>query len=174
MDVEPFKDGFLLLRYLTGVEGDDLTQGVLGEGAQRTDAEEIVIRLDAAGARMLDVDDNDDVELLEDGLLILRYLLGVRGDQLVSGALGEGAQRTDAGEIVDYLNEFAISSRSGGDGSEEGEEGDRQIVSTSPASQIISRGDIFSFDVSYTTIRSTQLSTGLHCDSITIPRWLHM
>ena len=51
---------------------------------------------------VLDIDGNGLVEATSDGLLLLRYLLGLRGSALTSGALGVCASR-DAAAIESYL-----------------------------------------------------------------------
>jgi hypothetical protein len=51
----------------------------------------------------LDIDGNGKLEGATDGLLIVRYLLGIRGAALVSGALGAGATRTLPADIESYL-----------------------------------------------------------------------
>ena len=52
----------------------------------------------------LDVDGNGEAEGYADGLLIVRYLLGIPGTNLISGVIGEGATRTTADAIVGYLD----------------------------------------------------------------------
>ena len=52
---------------------------------------------------VLDVDQNRVVDTQTDSLLITRYLLGLRGDALVAGALGANAQRTNAQAIEIYI-----------------------------------------------------------------------
>ena len=42
---------------------------------------------------VLDVDGNELVEPLTDGLLLLRYQFGLRGQPLIEGAVGNGATR---------------------------------------------------------------------------------
>ena len=50
-----------------------------------------------------DVDANGAVEALTDGMLLIRYLLGVRGDALTAGALGNCASRTLAADIEAHI-----------------------------------------------------------------------
>ena len=57
----------------------------------------------AAGARVFDVDGNGKTEALTDGLLGLRYLFGLRGAELVRGAVGNDAARTSAAAIESYI-----------------------------------------------------------------------
>jgi Reeler domain len=81
-------DGILVVRYLLGLRGTSLTLGVKGRTALRTDSEiETQIEfLRTSGA--LDVDGDTQTRPETDGLLIVRYLLGYRGQALVQGANG--------------------------------------------------------------------------------------
>ena len=42
---------------------------------------------------LLDVDGNGKVEAVTDGLMLIRYLFGLRGPSLIAGAIGTGATR---------------------------------------------------------------------------------
>ena len=53
--------------------------------------------------KLLDVDGNDKVDALTDGLLILRYSFGLTGDSLIVGVVAEDATRNSAEEIEAYL-----------------------------------------------------------------------
>ena len=53
--------------------------------------------------QLLDIDDNGKVDALTDGIIILRYVFGLRGDQLINGVVAEDATRTTAEEIEAYL-----------------------------------------------------------------------
>ena len=99
-------DGVLIVRYLFGVTGAQLTDGALGTGAVRTDAADIIVYLEPGLTTMLDVDANGEAGALTDGVLIVRYLFGVTGTQLTDGALGTGALRTDSTEIIAFLDGF--------------------------------------------------------------------
>lgn len=52
----------------------------------------------------LDIDGNGVVEATTDGLLVLRYLLGLRGSALTIGAIGTCPGRADPVEIKNYLD----------------------------------------------------------------------
>jgi hypothetical protein len=60
--------------------------------------------LPPCGSGCLDVDLDGAIGPLTDGLLILRYLFGFTGPALVTGALGNGAARTDPAAIDAYLD----------------------------------------------------------------------
>ena len=51
----------------------------------------------------LDIDGDDALLPLSDGLLVLRYLFGFSGTTLTTGAVGAGCTRCDAAAIVPYL-----------------------------------------------------------------------
>ena len=52
-----------------------------------------------------DLDGDDQSKPLTDGLLLIRYLFGFSGDSLISGAIGDGAERDTAEEVEAYINE---------------------------------------------------------------------
>ena len=95
-------DGLLILRYLFGLTGAALTNNAIGPGAQRTDPAQIIAYLNGI-APLLDIDANGNTSALTDGLMILRYMFGLRGAGLISGAMGSGATRTSAPQIEAYL-----------------------------------------------------------------------
>ena len=97
-------DGLLAARYLLGLRGAALTQGVTFDGgAQRTDPTAISNYLDEVSP-LLDIDDDTHNYLSTDGLLIVRYLLGIRGAALTQGAQGApGASRVNFTDVQNYL-----------------------------------------------------------------------
>ena len=95
-------DGLLIFRYLSGLTGPSLTTGALGGTATWTDPDAIKTHLD--GIRpALDIDGNGTADALTDGLLIIRYLFGLRGPALIAGAVGPLATRKTAADIEAYL-----------------------------------------------------------------------
>lgn len=52
----------------------------------------------------LDIDGNGETDALTDGILAIRYLFGFSGDILIDNVIGEGATRTTALEITNYLD----------------------------------------------------------------------
>jgi hypothetical protein len=99
---DPITDGLLVLRYLFGIRDSSLTGNALGINAPRKTPQEITDYLDWVRTA-LDVDQNSVPDALTDGLMILRYLSDVRGDALISGAIGTLAQRTAVIDIENYL-----------------------------------------------------------------------
>jgi hypothetical protein len=95
-------DGLLILRYLFGLTGTALTDSVVGGTATRTDPAVLKTYLDGIRAQ-LDIDGNGQTNALTDGLLILRYLFGVRGDLLVADAFDPLGSRKTAVDIEAYI-----------------------------------------------------------------------
>ena len=56
------------------------------------------------------IDGSGDVTALTDGLLLIRYFFGFRGDSLICGAVGTDATRTTSSEIEDYIKARVPSS----------------------------------------------------------------
>jgi len=100
-EYDALTDGLVVLRYLFGLTGNALVNGAVGSGATRKDAAAILSYLHTVRTK-LDVDDNNQTDALGDGLMILRYLFGLRGTALVSGAIGQGSIK-DAAQIGTYI-----------------------------------------------------------------------
>ena len=98
-------DGLLLLRYLFGFRGETLINGAVGFGATLTTAIQIEANLREMSAVEGDIDGNGSVDALTDGLLLLRYLFGFRGDTLTNGAIGANATRSSNAAIEAYLQQ---------------------------------------------------------------------
>jgi hypothetical protein len=95
-------DGLLVLRHLFGFTGSTLINNAVGPGCARCTANDIashLVELDF----VLDIDKNNDLAALSDGLLVLRYLFGFSGATLTGGAVGPGCGRCDAAAITPYL-----------------------------------------------------------------------
>jgi plastocyanin len=56
-----------------------------------------------ANPAVLDIDGNGQVDAATDGLLVVRYLIGLRGDGLINGAMGNCPGRATAMSIETYL-----------------------------------------------------------------------
>ena len=99
---DPPTDALLVLRYMFGVTGPLLTSGALGGTSTRTDPAAIKAYLD--GMRLaLDIDGDGTVDALTDGLLIMRYILGLRGQALIVNAVAPYAARKTAPEIEQVI-----------------------------------------------------------------------
>jgi hypothetical protein len=100
-------DGLLTMRYLFGFRGNALIADAVAPDAQRSTAADIEVYLAlAANAAMLDIDGNGAQDALTDGLLIVRYLFGFRGDTLIDSAVAPDATRTTTEEIQAFITSF--------------------------------------------------------------------
>ena len=95
-------DGLLILRYMFGFSGEQLISGSLATNALYSSASLIEARIAGLGNR-IDIDGDNQLDALTDGLLILRYLLDFKEAALTGGALSEGALRVDPAAIEAYL-----------------------------------------------------------------------
>jgi len=103
---DPLTDGLLVMRYLFGITGPELTDSAIGTGnppPTRTLPAEIAGYLQDIEP-YLDADLNGEIDPLTDGLLIFRYLSGIRGDALKNSTLAPDASRTSATDIANYLD----------------------------------------------------------------------
>jgi len=97
-------DGLLILRKIFGFTGSSLTNNAIATDASRKTATDIQNYLQKGidnGA--LDIDANGKVEALTDGLLVLRYLFGFKGESLVNNAIASDATRQNASDVEAYL-----------------------------------------------------------------------
>jgi len=93
-------DGLMILRYLFSLNA--VVNGALGPNATRTTDAAVIQHLTNIKP-LLDVDGNGQADALSDGLMILRYLFGLRGPTLTANAIGSGAMRTTPAAIESYL-----------------------------------------------------------------------
>ncbi len=91
-ELEPLTDGLLVLRHLFGFSGSSLTEGVIADGAERSDVIEVQSHLESY-ALYLDIDGDGRTDALTDGLLVLRQLFGFQGYNMTEGAIGTTAMR---------------------------------------------------------------------------------
>jgi len=98
--INALTDGLLALRWMLGMTGTAATNGVLGPLAQRTLPADIATHLNA---QMLDIDGDSSVDVATDGLLLLRALLGLRGNAVTANAVSPCATRTTWTDIRPHL-----------------------------------------------------------------------
>ena len=104
LQAQPLTDGLLVIRHLFGFSGDSLISGAVSGEAGRDSSEAIAGYLTDADSQ-LDIDGDGESKPLTDGLLLIRYLFGFSGDSLISGAIGDGAERDTAEEVEAYIKE---------------------------------------------------------------------
>ena len=95
-------DGLLMLRHMFGLTDAALITGTVATDAQYKTAVEIQERISLLGD-LADVDGYGEIDALTDGLIVLRYLFGLRGDSLVAGVVASNATRTSHEAIEAHL-----------------------------------------------------------------------
>ncbi len=97
---DPLTDGLLVVRYLFGLTGPALTTHA-NAGAMNDQA--ILGRLIDLKP-LLDIDGDGRADPWTDGMLLVRYLAGIRGSELIAGAINlSAAKRTTATAIANYI-----------------------------------------------------------------------
>jgi hypothetical protein len=90
-----------MLRYMFGLRDEDLLDSVVADDTPLTD-EDIKARIENM-YQNADIDNSNEVDALTDGLLLLRYLFGLRGDSLITAVVAETAERSTATAIESYI-----------------------------------------------------------------------
>jgi hypothetical protein len=100
-EVDALTDGLLLLRYAFGLRGDNLTAEAMAHSSVMTSHE--VEQAIQDSSQMNDIDGDGVINALTDGLLLLRYLFGLRGDDLIHEVVSETATRHTEGAVMQHL-----------------------------------------------------------------------
>lgn len=102
-NADALTDGLLILRHAFGLRGSDLTNDAVALTSSLS-TNQIESELQLAQS-ILDIDNNGQVDALTDGLLFLRYLFGLNGNDLIGDAVAINANRSTAAEIVAYIEQ---------------------------------------------------------------------
>jgi hypothetical protein len=95
-------DGLMLLRYTFGIRDFNLTANAMSGNSTRSIDE--VVESVTRSEPVADIDGNGSSDALTDGLMLLRYLFGLRGENLVVGAISANATRTNQEMVEEYIN----------------------------------------------------------------------
>lgn len=101
-------DGLLILRYLFGFRGSALVDSIVDLNTCGCTVGQIETTLASHQRSLLDADGNANVDALTDGVLILRRLFGLAGDELVSGAVAHNCQRCSAAQIQAFVDRHRL------------------------------------------------------------------
>jgi hypothetical protein len=94
-------DGLILLRYGFDLHGENLISGVMHPDSTMT-AAEVEAKIENATS-IIDIDMDGEFGALTDGLLVLRYLFDLSGQNLIDGVISTTATRTSIEEITQHL-----------------------------------------------------------------------
>lgn len=109
-EADALTDGLLLLRYMFALRGDDLTNGAVASNSPMTMQQVQDVMASISG--IADLDGNGDIDALTDGLLLIRYLFGLSGGDLISGSISSNATRSTSDQIVQYIESLMPESLS--------------------------------------------------------------
>ena len=94
-------DGLMLLRYTFGIQDLRMTESAISANATLS-ATQVVEGMTRA-LQITDIDGNGSTDALTDGLMLMRYLFGLRGDALILDSVSSDATRTSAEAIEQYI-----------------------------------------------------------------------
>ena len=92
------------MRYAFGLRGENLTNASISLGSSIL-PEEVEANVEQAESNA-DIDKNGTLDALTDGLLLLRYAFGLRGENLVANSIASDATRTSAEDIEAYIESY--------------------------------------------------------------------
>jgi hypothetical protein len=97
-------DGLLFIRYMFGSRDQSLILDVVASDCASCSADQLESILEQCGtAGTSDIDGNGEIDALTDGLLIIRYLFGNRGDALIQDSVASDCSRCSVSEIETYI-----------------------------------------------------------------------
>ncbi len=109
-NLDALTDGLLLMRHLFNLTGNALIENAVSADAQRSDAGELSAYLESAECQQyFDIDGDEQTDALTDGLIIIRYLFGFHGSELIQNAISNNATRTTVRAITSLLNAKKLS-----------------------------------------------------------------
>jgi hypothetical protein len=100
-NLDALTDGLLLLRYTFGLRSESLTSSAISAESALSQAE-VESNIEQA-LSIADIDNSGAVDALTDGLMLLRYAFGLRGESLISGAVSTQGLRNSATDIEAYI-----------------------------------------------------------------------
>jgi subtilisin family serine protease len=95
-------DGLMIARFLFGMNAAGIASGATAPDAAVTAPATLFARLQDLRP-LFDIDGNGQTEPLHDGILLIRYLFGLRGERLIADALAPDARRVDPASIEMYI-----------------------------------------------------------------------
>jgi hypothetical protein len=102
--IEAFSDGLFVLRAMLGMPAAVNEVSPVNVCARRAAPDRTTFVNSQIASLKYDIDGNGSVSAATDGLLLMRALLGFKGDAVTNGALGIGASRQNWDSIRSYLS----------------------------------------------------------------------
>ncbi len=103
-DLQPLTDALLMMRWGFGFSGSPLLDDAIDPGCTYCTSQQVIGHLQSM-ENELDIDDDGETDSLTDGLLLMRWSFGFRGQSLVQGAVDlSDCRRCTAASIATYLD----------------------------------------------------------------------
>ena len=103
-DLQPLTDALLMMRWGFGFSGSTLLDDAVDPGCTYCTSQQVIGHLQSM-ENELDIDDDGETDSLTDGLLLMRWSFGFRGQSLVQGAVDlSDCRRCTAASIAIYLD----------------------------------------------------------------------
>ncbi|MEE9423590.1 MAG: hypothetical protein V3V18_01265 [Methylococcales bacterium] len=97
-------DGLLVIRHMFGIQGESLIEDAVADDCTNCEVSEIeTIIEECATSSIVDIDGNEEIDALTDGLLNMRYLFGFRGAPLINHSVGDNCTRCTVVEVENYI-----------------------------------------------------------------------
>ena len=107
--MDALTDGLLFIRHMFEIQGLSLVIDARGTNCTQCIAAEIKDYLDQCAATgASDIDGNGAIDALTDGLLIIKFIFGIRGPALINGSVGDGCTRCSTFEIETFLQRLTV------------------------------------------------------------------
>ena len=94
----------MMLRYCFGLRGESVTATAVATDSSMS-PEQVVHEIESA-MEIADIDNDGEVEALTDGLMLLRYLFGLRGNSITAAAVSPNANRSTNEAVEAYLEAY--------------------------------------------------------------------
>jgi len=96
-------DATLIMRYLMGFRGQKLVDKAIGSDSE-ANASDIEKKLSSLiASKVLDIDGDGEIKAMQDALLLSRWMIGMRGEDLIRGVIKEKSSRKSSKEISNYI-----------------------------------------------------------------------
>jgi len=96
-------DATLIMRYLLGFRGDKLIEKALSSSTEQNSSTIEATLSKLLSSKVLDIDGDGEIKAFQDALLLSRWLIGMRGNDLIRGIIRKKSSRKSSKEISNYI-----------------------------------------------------------------------